>query len=235
MQEAAQLGTIASDGTVDQAFAGFAERNKLSLSQMSQVLSRAGVPTKHFKDFLRVQISWQRTVARKFQNNSRGRSQSDALFNIRKSGEAKPETREFRLQQVIFVVPQAKRSQLLRARRAEAKTFAQRFINCESTLEQVKQLRDVSLRELGRVLEPELPPRWKDEIIKLEAGKTTRTMDTDKGVELIAICSVRNISDDRAAQVVSQSKEFSSLNTQGNKVATDYLQELRSKATIVYR
>ncbi|MCF6321261.1 MAG: peptidylprolyl isomerase [Rhizobiaceae bacterium] len=235
MQEAAIRGTLATDNMVDNAFASFAKRNKLSLTQMSQVLSRAGVPPRHFKEFLRVQISWQRTVGTKLRGNAGGISQSDALFNIRKSGEAKPETREFKLQQIIFVVPQDKRKKLLRARGAEARAFSQRFTSCSDTLGQIKQLRDVSIKELGRVLEPELPERWKEEVIKTQAGKTTRTIDTDKGVEIIAVCSIRNASDDRAVQAVSRSKEFSSLNTEGSKVADEYLKELRGKATIVYR
>ncbi len=235
MDEADKQRSVANDALVDKAFADFAKRNRMSPKQMGQVLARAGVSAKHFKEFLRVQISWQRTVGQKMRGNTRDLSQSDALFNIRKSGEAKPETREFKLQQVIFVVPKAKRKSQLRLRSKEAKSFAQRFTSCGDTLNQAKQLRDVTVKELGRVLEPELPPNWKAEVIKTEEGKTTRTQETEKGVEFIAVCSVRNVSDDKAAQIVSQSKEFDSLNSKGSKVANEYLAELRSKATIVYR
>ena len=233
--ESAKLRTLASDGAVDKAFADFAKRNKMSPKRMAGVLNQAGVSARHFKEFLRVQISWQRTVSGKFRNNARGLSQSDALFSLRKSGEAKPETREYKLQQIIFVVPKAKRKKLLGLRKNEAKSFGQRFISCQDTLSQIKNLRDVSLKELGRILEPELPPRWRDDVIGTKEGKTTRPKETERGVELIAICAVRNISDDRAAQMVTQSKEFDSLNKQGNKAANEYLTELRSKATIIYR
>lgn len=235
MDEAGKRRSIANDSIVDKAFSGFAKRNKLSTKQMGQVLGRAGVSAKHFKEFLRVQISWQRTVGQKMRSGNSNLSESDALFSIRKSGEAKPETREYRLQQVIFVVPTSKRKTLLRLRAKEAKAFSQRFTSCADTINQAKLLRDVSVKELGRILEPELPPNWKEEVIKTEVGKTTRTKDTEKGVELIAVCSKRSISDDKAAQLVSRSKEFESLDTKGSKVAQEYLAELRSKATIVYR
>lgn len=235
MQEAAKRNSIANDSLVNKAFAGFAKRNKLSTKQMGQIMGRAGVSAKHFKEFLRVQISWQRTVSQKFRSNSREQSQADALFSIRKSGEAKPETREYKLQQVIFVVPAKKRKRLLKSRAVEARAFRQQFTSCTDTLGQVKLLRDVAIKELGRILEPELPPRWKEEVIKTAAGKTTRVKETEKGVEIIAVCSVRSISDDRAAHVVTQSKEFEGLNSKGDKVANDYLRELRSTATIVYR
>ncbi len=195
----------------------------------------AGVTAKHFKEFLRIQISWQQTVGTKLRGNTQEQSQSDALFSIRKSGEAKPETREYKLQQVIFVIPKEKRKALLKQRQAEAKSFSQRFTSCADTLEQIKNLRDVTLKELGRSLEPELPPGWKEDIINTEVGKTTGIKDTDKGVEFIAVCSVRNVSDDRAAEIISKSKEFESLNSKGNEAAIKFLAELRSKSTIIYR
>ena len=107
--------------------------------------------------------------------------------------------------------------------------------NCGNTRDQIKGLRDVSIRELGRILEPELPPVWKDEVINTKAGTMTRAKETEKGVELLAVCSVRNVSDDRAAEIVTKSKEFSSLSSKGDAAGEKFLTEIRSKATIVYR
>ena len=235
MQEASKTRSIPNDKVVDQAFASFAKRNRLSAKQMGQIMARSGVSSKHFKEFLRAQISWQRAVGTKFRTNTRKLSESDALFTLRNTGVAKPETREYKLQQVIFVVPQAKRKKILRTRVAEAKSFRQQFISCGDTLGQIKKLRDVAIKDLGRVLEPELPPRWKDEVTSTEQGKTTRVKETEKGAEFIAVCALRNVSDDRTAQLVTQSKKFESLNTEGDEVSKKYLAELRSQATIVYR
>ncbi len=235
LTEAAKLNSIANEKMVNRAFADFAKRNRLSPKQMGSVLGRSGVPVSHFKDFLKVQISWQRVVSRKMRGKSRDVSQSDALFELRKSGSEKPQVREYKLQQVIFVVPSAKRKKLLRARLAEAKSFAQRFTECKNTINEVKKLRDVAVKDLGRVMEPELPPAWKDAVIKTPVGKTTKIQDTKRGAEFIAVCSVRDTSDDRAAQIASQSKEFDSLNSKGGKVSNELLAELRRKATIVYR
>jgi peptidyl-prolyl cis-trans isomerase SurA len=234
-QEAIKKNTLATDATVNRAFAGFAKRNKTNSSKLSKALNQMGVTAKHFKEFLRIQISWQQTVGSKFQNQSKNVSQADALFSIRKSGDSKPETREFILQQVIFVVPTAKRKKLLRHRVAEAKAFSQQFTACDDTLAQVKNLRDVALKNLGRIMEPELPLNWREDVSNTEEGKTTRVKETPKGAEFIAVCSVKNVSDDKAAQLVTQSKEFSSLSTKGDAASDKYLQELRKKATIIYR
>ncbi|MCP4183374.1 MAG: peptidylprolyl isomerase [Hyphomicrobiales bacterium] len=234
-QEAVKRSTLVSDAVVNRAFAGFAKRNKTNTSTMSRVLGQSGVTAKHFKEFLRIQISWQQTVGSKFQNQSSNVSEADALFSIRKSGDSKPETREFMLQQIIFVVPAAKRKKLLRQRVAEAKAFSQQFTACDSTMTQIKNLHDVALKNLGRIMEPELPLDWRDAITGTEAGKTTRVKETPKGAEIIAVCSVRNVSDDKAAQLVTQTKEFSSLSTKGNAASDKYLLELRKQATIIYR
>ncbi len=235
LQEAERLSLVASNSIIDRAFADFAKSNRLSPAQLSNALNQAGVTPRHFRGFLRTQISWQQVVGRRFQSETTQMSQTAALSTIRKSGEEKPETREYQLQQVIFVVPQARREQLLRQRQTEARAFRQRFSSCQETIEFAKQLTDVTVRDLNRVLEPELPQRWKEEITSTQVGETTPIKDTERGVEFIAVCSVRSVSDDRAAQLVTQSKEFESFNETGDKVASDYLKELRENATIVYR
>lgn len=235
LQEAKRTKTLATDAEVERAFANFAKRNKSSKSRMAQQLNQFGVGATHFKEFLRTQISWQRTVSGRFQAETRNLSQGEAIVALRKSGEAKPQLAEYNLQQIVFVIPQAKRKALLKSRRAEANSFRQRFTSCEAAKATVKTLRDVVIREQRRILEPELPPVWRDEVSKLSIGQTTSAKDTEKGVEFLAVCGKRLVNDDRVAQIATQSKEFESFDTKGSKVSQDYLEELRKRATIVYR
>lgn len=235
LQEAARRNMLASDAVVDKAYADFAKRNRMPISRLGGVLGQSGVTKQHFKEFLRAQISWQRTVGTKLRGNTRNISQSDAIFTLRHKGKAKPETREYRLQQIIFVIPENRRKRLKSARRKEALAFSQAYTGCDGAIAQAKQLRDVVVKMQGRTLEPQLPQEWKDSIIKTAVNKTTRPRETPRGIELIGVCSVRNVSDDKAAQVVTQSQKFENLGKEGNKVSQDYLKELRSKATIVYR
>jgi len=235
IQEATKRRTLASTAQVNESFAGFAKRNRASPSKMANELNRMGVGADHFKGFIRTQISWQRTVTGKFSSQTRKVSQRDAIFDLKKSGSDKPETTEYILKQIIFVVPEARRKSILNARRKEARSFRQRFTSCEGAILLAKELRDVAVIDRGRVLEPELPPIWKDAIISTEVGKTTKPKDTAKGVELMAVCKKRSISDDRTAQVVNQSKEFSDFGKKGTKVADDYLAQLRKDAVIIYR
>ena len=235
IQEATRRRTLATQAQVNAAFAGFAKRNRASPAKMASELNRIGVGADHFKGFIRTQMSWQRTVTGKFRSETGRVSQQKAIFDLKKSGSEKPETTEYVIKQIVFVVPAARRKAILSSRRKQANSFRQRFTSCDEAIKLAKELRDVSIVDRGRVLEPELPKEWKDSVIATAPGKTTKPLVTNRGVELMAVCAKRSISDDRTAQIVSQSKEFANFGKKGSKVADDYLAQLRKSATIVYR
>ncbi|TJV27962.1 MAG: peptidylprolyl isomerase, partial [Mesorhizobium sp.] len=87
--------------------------------------------------------------------------------------------------------------------------------------------------DLGRILAPQLPPDWADQIKATKVGGATPTRETDRGVEFIGICSSREVSDDKAAQMVFQSEGSSGKDA--DELSTKYVEELRKKARIVER
>jgi peptidyl-prolyl cis-trans isomerase SurA len=207
----------------------------MSATQLSQVLGKSGVTVPHFKDFIRGQMSWSRTVTGKFRAETVSKSTSDAMFEIRKSGEDKPETYEYIMEQTIFVIPSGQSKAVLSQRRAEALAFKQGFTKCGETAAKAVGLRDVTVRSLPRSFEEQLPPEWKDELADTAEGETTGIKNTSKGVEFIAVCSKKLVSDDSAATVVSQQKDFDSFNESGNEQAQAYYDELKAAAKIIYR
>ncbi|MCP4317619.1 MAG: peptidylprolyl isomerase [Hyphomicrobiales bacterium] len=233
MTEVGRLRAAVSDARVNQSFARFAKGNKMSTKQMSQMLRQAGVGADHFKEFIRVQMSWPRVVEARYSSGGR-MSTEDLVSKMLERGGVKPTTTEYILQQVIFVVPKAKRNAILSARKREAESMRQRFVDCNSTREFAKGLKDVSVRDLGRVMQPALPGDWKALVEKTSEGKTTGTKVTDRGVEFIAVCSAKEVSDDLAAEMVIRSelaKEPS-----GNSANSDkYMKELREKARVTYK
>ncbi len=62
---------------------------------------------------------------------------------------------------------------------------------------------------------------------------------TEKGVEYLAICSQRQVSDDQAAEMVFREEDLNKAKDKNappeNANATKYLDELRKKAQIVRR
>ena len=90
------------------------------------------------------------------------------------------------------------------------------------------------------MLAPEIPPDWKP-LVEQAKGNTTGTRVTDKGVEYLAICSQRQVSDDQAAEMVFRQEDLDKSKA-GKKDAgpenenrKKYLDELRKKAQIAYR
>lgn len=236
MQEAARRRVVASDSEVNTSFASFAKSNRMSAAQMSSILNQSGVTSDHFKEFIRSQISWNRAVGSKFRSETTGKSAQETMSELRDSGGRKPETNEYLLEQVIFVVPEAKRNATsLKQRKAEATAFRQQFIACGQTVKQAAAIRDVTVRTLSRTLEPQLPPDWKDDVVNTPEGGTTNVRETEKGIEFLAVCSKKSVSDDNAARVLEQEKEFESFNDKGDEFSKSFLAELKSKSKIIYR
>ncbi|MEM7067848.1 MAG: peptidylprolyl isomerase [Pseudomonadota bacterium] len=236
LEEARVRRVLATDDMVDKAFATFAKRNRVGPAQLARELGKLGIGAAHFKEFIRSQISWRRAVQGRFQAETTQASERDIVTKLRKSGSAKPEVTEYNLQQIIFVVPENKRTKsAISLRRKEALAFRQKFSRCEDTVQQAKLLRDVSVVDKKRVMEPELPENWKEDIVNVDGNGTTRVKETSRGIEIMAICDKRVVNDDRAAQITSQSAEFESFNDKGSKLSQDYLEQLMKQSTIIYR
>lgn len=232
LQEMARLNVDIPESAVDEAYANFAKSNNISTAQLDQALAQSGVTKKHFKEFIRSQIGWSRVLQARFQSQEQ-MSEQEAVQRMLQQGGKKPSATEYMLQQVIFVIPEGKRNALLAKRKREAQAMRDRFQNCANTREFAKGLIDVTVRDLGRVLEPALPPDWKDAITRLSPGQATPIRTTDRGVEFIGVCSAREVSDDRVATMVFESQK--SNDSAAEELTEKYMKELRDKARIVKR
>ena len=236
LEEAKKRRRTATKEQVDAAFLNFAKQNRATPSVLTRELGKLGVGAPHFKEFIRTQISWQRTVQGKFQAETTRVSEQQAIQQLRESGTQKPKVNEYSFKQVIFVVPKNKRSKaILASRKREANTFRQTVNGCDNLLQSIKTLKDVSILDRRHIMEPELPGNWKDAISKAGAGNTTAPQETEKGVEFMTICSSRTVDDDRAAQVTKQSTDFTQFGDKSSEFSDKYLKELRDNATIVYQ
>ncbi|KQT50795.1 molecular chaperone SurA [Aureimonas sp. Leaf454] len=232
-QETKRRGISIPDAMVEQAFQKFAGDNKLTTQQLGQVLTQAGFSEKAFKDYIRVQMGWGQAVQANMRK-SETMSEQDVVQRMLKEGGNKPSTTEYTLQQVIFVVPEAKRKAMVGQRMKEANAMRQRFQSCPATYDLAKGLRDVTVRELGRVPQPALPERWKDPIIKAGKG-TTPAQETERGVEYLAICETRSVSDDKVAAMVFQTQDMEKLGKSGDGPDAKLLKQLKDKAAIIRR
>jgi len=238
LAEARRLGIRISDQQVNEAYARFASNNKMQLAQLDGVMDKSGVTKQHFKDFIRAQMAWNQALSMRYRSEqgSGGLSEQDAVRKMLQKGGNKPSATEYLLQQIIFVVPAAERGALMAKRKREAEAMRARFNGCNTTREFAKGLIDVTVRDLGRVLAPQLPADWADQIKATKAGGATNVRETDRGIEFIGICSAREVSDDKTAQLMLQNEGLGGKKDDAaDELSKKYVSELKAKAVIVQR
>lgn len=233
--EAKRLGIRITDAQVDAAYQRFASNNKMPLAQLDAVMEKSGVTRGHFKEFIRAQMAWSQALSARYRSGDGGGglSEQDVVKRMLEKGGSKPSAMEYMLQQVIFVVPAAERKATLAKRKRDAEAMRARFNGCNTTREFAKGLIDVTVRDLGRYLAPQLPPEWADQIKATKVGGATAVRETDRGVEFIGICSSREVSDDKVAQMVFQNE--GSNDKAAEELSQKYMDELKAKARIVKR
>lgn len=230
-QEIARVKMSVSTDDVDASFARFAASNKMTPAQMAKILDQAGVTSEHFKAFIAVQMSWPRLLNARFGGGGSRMSSQELVTRMRESKD-KPVTTEYFLKQIIFVVPAAKRNAILNKRKSEAEASRSKFPGCDQAKDFAATMMDVSVRDLGRVMTPNLPDDWKPLIEKAKNG-TTAAKVTERGVEFLAICNQRQVSDDVAAEAVFRAEDLGKTESSGeNPNNKKYLDELREKAQI---
>jgi len=234
LAELRRLNIRITDAQVNDAYANFAKSNKMSIGQLDSILAQSGVTKEHFKQFIGAQMGWSQALASR--SRAEGSNEQDAVRRMLREGGEKPSATEYVLQQVIFVVPDRERGKLLGKRKREAQDVRARYGGCETSRQLVKGMIDVTVRDLGRILEPELPPDWSKEVKAAHQGNgVTVVRETQRGVEFIGICSSRTATDDRVAQLVFQQEQAKSGDDQAEALSKKYTQELREKAQIVNR
>ena len=232
LQEAARIGIKVGDPEVDASYQRFAQSNNLSVNQLNQILAQSGVTRDHFRDFIRAQMAWNQALGARARSEQ-SKSTQDAVRRMMKEGGPKPSADEYLLQQVIVVVPERERKSIMGRRKREANDMRARVTGCDMTRGLAKSVIDVTVRDLGRVLEPELPPEWKEQIISTSPGNATKIRETERGVEFIAVCSKRQVSDDRVAQMLFQAEKGE--NAAAEELSNKWTAELRERAQIVQR
>jgi peptidyl-prolyl cis-trans isomerase SurA len=232
LYEAARVGIRPSEAQVDRAFASVAASVKLSPSQLVQALSQNGVAASSLRARLRAAIAWQGLVQQHMQENSPVRPE-DVISQLLAQGPVEEMTMgEYTLQQIIFVVPEGSSSAYVQQRQREANAFRSRFTGCDNSLEQARQLHDVVVRPMGRRDSTQLSGPQGEEIEATEAGHATPPHRTNLGVELVAVCSVRQIQSTAAARDAIEQKLAIA---QQPEIGKELLAELRAKAIIEHR
>ncbi|AGF74349.1 peptidyl-prolyl cis-trans isomerase SurA [Bartonella australis AUST/NH1] len=222
-----------SDDEVNSAFEAFVTQNHMTFDQINEILAQFDLTEGYFKAYIRGQIGWGRLVSARYQAENVLLTEQEVAHRILKNGGVKPSTNEYTLQQIIFVIPARRRSEILGRRQYEANNFRAHFRGCNNTRNQAKGILDVTIRDLGKMLEPQLPSGWEGAIRATPIGKMTKPQETQNGIEAVAVCQIKRVSDDRVAQLIFSIQD-NQKNISGKLEALNgkYLKELRQRARI---
>ncbi|WP_455466599.1 SurA N-terminal domain-containing protein [Bartonella sp. B39] len=222
-----------SNNEVDSAFENFATQNNMTIDQLNQILIQNDITVQHFKDYIRGQIGWGRLVSARYQAETGMISEQEAVRRILKNGGIKPSTNEYTLQRIIFVIPAHRRSEIFERRQKEARNFRAHFRGCANAQNQARGILDVTIRHLGKFLEPQLPSAWEQAILATPAGKMTQFQETSDGIEALAVCKIKRVSDDYVARLIFSIQDSKQRSPQKlEKLSEKYLEELRRVARI---
>jgi peptidyl-prolyl cis-trans isomerase SurA len=230
--EAQRQSIRAPEGAVNAAFASIAERLKMNPDQLVAALRSEGIDAESLKKRLRAQMVWQRLVQTTTQMKAAVSSQAVTAALVQKGDPSQMTVTEYMLQLIVFVVPDGSSPSLYSQRRREAEAFRQRYQGCDRALEQAKALRGVVVKDLGRRNSGDLTGPEGEEIERTPPGKTGPPSQTSDGVELIAVCSTKEIQSTSIARTEIENELYLE---QSASLGADLLKELRDRAIIEYR
>ncbi|HVY19576.1 MAG TPA: peptidylprolyl isomerase [Bauldia sp.] len=232
MLEAQRRGVNVPQPQVDAAFASIAGRLKMSPAQFSNGLASEGVSSDTLKKRLRAQIAWAQLVQQRTATKASVKNADIQSMLTEKGDPTSMTISEFTLQQIVFVVPTGSSAGAYVQRRNEAQAFRQSFPGCDQSLDKAKKLRGVVVKDIGRRDSTQLQGKDGEEIQKTPVGKTAPPVQTNQGIELIAVCASRSVQSTSAAR---NEVENSLYLKQAESLGADYLKELRDRAIIEYR
>jgi len=233
LNEAERLSYRVPDEQVDGAYSSVAGGLKLTPAKLDQALRAEGIQPATLKRRLRGQITWRALVDRYLRRQAAQLSHSDIAAELLSDGSSESIIlKEYFLKRIVFVVPKGSSESRYTQRRSEANAFRQRFKGCETVLEQARALKEVVVQDIGRRSDDQLSGRDGEAIKKTKEGKTTSPNRIQEGVELIAVCRIREIQSTAAAEAALSSKYALE---QADDLGADYLKELREAAIIEYR
>ncbi len=190
--EARHWGIDASDSDLTAALQKMAASVKMDTQSFSQAAGKAKIDIDTIRLHLRSQAAWDNLV--RTRNKGVGVSEEEIAAAIAKGGTDK--VTNYRLQQVIFVLPVNPTPAIVEARIAEAKALRNRFDGCETGLQLARSLPNVAIKEPMNRSSDALSPGLRKVLSETQRGMLTVPDRSTNGVEMVAVCDKDDARDD---------------------------------------
>ncbi len=233
IQEARRIGYRIGDDDVEQQVLKFAQSLRQTIPEFEKNLKAAGIQLNAFRTKTRANMSWQTIMQQRVKRGS-NITNSDldraATEKIKKSG---TKNYEYKLQQVVFVVPSGSGGAVVAQRQKIASSSKSLFKGCDSGgFSALATLPDVAVKEPFNRSSDSLGEAANALLSKTPIGAVAGPLTTDQGFELIAVCGRTERTDISA---VRTNVENELVGTKANADSESLLKDLRSKAAIERR
>jgi peptidyl-prolyl cis-trans isomerase SurA len=213
---AAELGRIAAE-------------RKIPAGALGGSLQAAGVSAGHWQEHGRAQVGWRGLVGAI--NKGVGVSEVEVRQELEKR-RGKGDSAEYRLTQVILVVPGSAGPGVAEQRAREAENLRSRFNDCQSGLQLARTLKDVAVKAQFSRSGSSLSPELAEVLQRTPVGRLTPPQRGATGVEMIAVCGKgAESSDGQAAQEIRQTLLAKKLKVEEEKMYAP----VRKRAVVVRR
>ena len=181
-----------------------ASRTGLNVEQFTQALVGRGVNIDTIRSRLRAEIAWNQLLRARFPATLAIEEKEVRDAVEKKGGEGEAVAYDYRLRQILFIVPKGSPQSVIEGRLREAEALRSRFANCEDGVAFARALRDVAVRDPVRRSSADLPDNLREVLNSTPVGKLTKPEVNAQGVAVFALCEkVANKTDTpqkRAAQ-----------------------------------
>ena len=221
-QEAARFGVVPPKPDIDRAVGAMAGRAGMNLEQFTQVLAGRGINIETIVTRMRADLAWNQLVRSRFPATLSIEEKEIRDVVQSKGGEGEAVSYDYRLRQILFIVPKGATQSVIDGRMREAEALRSRFENCDDGINFARGLRDVAVRDPMRRSSNDLPAALRDVLNSTPVGKLTKPEISAQGVAVFALCEKQeNTTDTPQKQKVKQELFNSRYEAQSKRYLAD--------------
>ena len=227
MQEAKRVGAVASSAEVDAVIKSIAERNKLTIEQLTKSLGGSLDP---MKQRIGTTLAWNDVIRRKF-----GHQISVASRDVDKyvaSAEGGEDQVELQVRRVRINTPAQMEHGGIAQRVSQAEALRSKFTNCNDLSKLVVGQSGLQFEDLGKRKPSTFPEPTRSLLLNAKDNEMLPPSVTEDGIDMFAVCGRDVVKAEEARRTQAEGelkqKEFDLL-------AKRHLKDLRQDAHIEYR
>ena len=228
LQEALRYNLDAGKAEVERGMGAMSARAGMSLEQFKQLLAARGVSIETIRSKMQSDVAWNQLVRGRFPA-SLSIEEKEVRDAAQSVSEGEDVSYDYRLRQILFIVPSGAPKSLIDGRMREAENLRGRFENCDDGIKVARTLRDVAVRDPVRRSSNDLPDSLRNVINSTQVGKLTKPEVTGQGVAVFALCEKRENTTDTPKKQKAKTEIFNKCFDAQSK---RYLAELKRSAMI---